>query len=481
VPPSYAGDELASALRSIVGDKYFLDEPTAMIPYVRDSGVFEGVPPSFVVRPGSVEEVIEVIKVANKYKVPIRIRGGGSSYTAAVLPQERREILLDTTRLNRIIEIDEESNSVTVEAGINWSKLLYELKKRGLMTFGGPGSLYTATVGGSVSCASLGAGMSKYGGIGDWILGLQVVLPTGEVIRTGSGINPFAKKFCRYGLGPDLTGLFVGDHGIFGVKTEVTLRTYLLPEVTGEVEYAFQSEEDAFNAFREMANVNEMADTLRLYDADWVREVSRSFHYLEGAKSLVLGYISTYSNKLYEAQKELFDAIARKHGGRETEGKYAKYVHETHHDSYYLIRRTHGIAISAYGQAPLGRVLEIIKSYRKFLRDNQEVVKNYTSYAGIMVTLVSKRHANVYLAIFFPWHLDSDPKARQTILGFWDRCIDFFIEQGGIHYWVGKLIGDRIYLKVPKVQHDFLKTLKKALDPNCILNPGLFLITREGP
>lgn len=58
--------------------------------------------------------------------------------------------------------------------------------------------------------------MSKYGGIGDWILGLQVVLLTGEVIRTGSGINPFAKKFCRYGLGPDLTGLFVGDHGILG-------------------------------------------------------------------------------------------------------------------------------------------------------------------------------------------------------------------------------------------------------------------------
>jgi UDP-N-acetylenolpyruvoylglucosamine reductase len=107
----------------------------------------KGVPPSFVVRPSSVEEVIEVIKVANKYKVPIRIRGRGSSYTATVLPQERREILLDTTRLNRIIEIDEGLNSVTVEAGINWSKLLYELKKRGLMTFGGPGSLYTATVG----------------------------------------------------------------------------------------------------------------------------------------------------------------------------------------------------------------------------------------------------------------------------------------------------------------------------------------------
>jgi hypothetical protein len=76
VPPSYAGNELASALKSIVGDKYFLNEPTAMIPYVRDSGIFEGVPPGFVVRPSSVDEVVEVIKVANKYKVPIRIRGG---------------------------------------------------------------------------------------------------------------------------------------------------------------------------------------------------------------------------------------------------------------------------------------------------------------------------------------------------------------------------------------------------------------------
>jgi len=65
------------------------------------------------------------------------------------------------------------------------------------MTFGGPGSLYTATVGGSVFCASLGAGMSKYGGIGDWILGLQVVLLTSEVIRTGSGINPFCQEILQ--------------------------------------------------------------------------------------------------------------------------------------------------------------------------------------------------------------------------------------------------------------------------------------------
>jgi FAD/FMN-containing dehydrogenase len=463
-------------LKGVVGDKYVLSESTAMIPYTRDSGIYEGLPPELAVRPGSAEEVSEIVRIANTLKVPIRIIGGATSYTAGALPSRRGEILVDPTRLNRVVEIDDDSNSVTVQAGINWSKLGYELKRHGQMTFGGPGSVYSATIGGGVSCASLGAGMSKYGGIGDWLLGLQVVLPTGEIIRTGSGINPFAKKFCRYGLGPDLTGLFVGDHGIFGIKTEVTLRTYPIPEVKGQVEYGFQTEEDAYQAFCEMADVNEISDTLRFYDADWVKATSKSMPYLEGFTSLVMGFMDSHSKKICEAQEELFDNIAQRHNGKETEGKYANYLREKMHDMYYLARRTRGIAVSAYGQAPLRKALQIMKAYRNFLHDNWEIVENYTSYGGIMATVVSKRHVNIYLALFFPWHLDSDPNAKEIILKFWDKCVDFYIEQGGIHYWVGKLIGDRIYLKVPKVQHEFLKALKETLDPNHVLNPGLFLM-----
>ncbi|MEM3794041.1 MAG: FAD-binding oxidoreductase, partial [Candidatus Bathyarchaeia archaeon] len=209
--------------KRIVSERYVLEGLDALIPYIRDAGWWEGDKPDAVVRPGSAEEVSEIIRAANEDRIPITIRGAGSSYTGGALCYGGG-LLLELTRLDGLIELDGESNSVTVQPGMSWAKMNCKLKEMGFHTgFRGPGSGITATIGGAASVSSIWWGAAKYGTVGDQIIGFQVVLPKGEIIRTGSGANPYAKNFCRYGLGPDLSGLFIGDHGVFGVKTEVVM------------------------------------------------------------------------------------------------------------------------------------------------------------------------------------------------------------------------------------------------------------------
>jgi len=135
-------------------------------------------------------------------------------------------------RMNKIINLDQDNLIVTVEAGISWGKLNEYLCHFGLYTgCMGPGSGMTAAVGGSISHHSVGGGgCAKYGACTNQLVSLEVVLPTGDIIETGSQANKYSKSpFNRFGNGPDLAGLFCGDNGIFGVKTQVSLQIFPRP------------------------------------------------------------------------------------------------------------------------------------------------------------------------------------------------------------------------------------------------------------
>ena len=134
--------------------------------------------------------------------------------------------------MNNIVNLDQENLIVTVEAGISWGKLNEYLCHFGLYTGClGPGSGLTASVGGGISHQSVGGGgCAKYGSCTNQLVSLEVVLPTGEIIETGSQANRFSKfPFNRFGNGPDLASLFCGDNGILGVKTQASLQVFPKP------------------------------------------------------------------------------------------------------------------------------------------------------------------------------------------------------------------------------------------------------------
>ena len=219
-------------LENIVKEKYISNSLYVRHAYSRNVDlVLQGVP-DIVIRPKDAQEISEILKIANEENIAVIPRGGGDCEFGGSKPIGDGGIVLETKRMNRVINLDQDNLIVTVEAGISWGKLNEYLCHFGLYTgCMGPGSGMTAAVGGGISHHSVGGGgCAKYGACTNQLVSLEVVLPTGEIINTGSQANKYSKyPFNRFGNGPDLAGLFCGDNGIFGVKTKVSLQVFPKP------------------------------------------------------------------------------------------------------------------------------------------------------------------------------------------------------------------------------------------------------------
>ena len=231
-------DEIRALLRD---GTVSTDEAT--LEFVATDVYRRGTPPIAAIAPNTIEELCAVVGATTKRGFAITVRGGGASYTDAYLPISERSVMIDMARLNRVIDIDERNSTVTVEAGCTWATLHEVLTQKNLRTpFFGPFSGLVATVGGAVSQHAVSHGSGTYGVSAQSVLSLDVVLASGEILRTGSGAikSPDAKirRFFRYS-GPDLTGLFTGDRGALGVKATITLPLLRNPPATETVAFSF--------------------------------------------------------------------------------------------------------------------------------------------------------------------------------------------------------------------------------------------------
>jgi FAD/FMN-containing dehydrogenase len=219
------GTKITRLLSEVVGPERITDRDFDLIPYSRDLSPAKQKLPTHVVLPERKEEIQAILKIANEQNVPIYVRGGGTSHWDAYLAQEPG-IMLDMGRMNKIVEINERDLVVTVQPSCTWAKLDKELRKHGLTYLcseaGGP----AMTVGGSIMKAGSGPhSTAKFGFHGNQdVVTLEMVLPNGDIIQTGSAAWPSAGKFERQCLGPDLAGMFIGAEGILGICTELSVR-----------------------------------------------------------------------------------------------------------------------------------------------------------------------------------------------------------------------------------------------------------------
>lgn len=205
--------------------------------------------PLAVVRPTTVEQVQETLRLAHSHDLSVAVRGGGASYTDGYLAREQRSVLLDLSDLDQILDINEEDCYVTVEAGVTWATLSETLEARGWRTpFRGPFSGFHATIGGSMAQNSLSHGSGAYGISAESVLSFDIVTVDGSLLSTGSaaaGAGPFTRHF-----GPDLTGLFTGDCGALGVKVRVTMPLMRLRPSHQVASFAFPTFEAMHEAMR---------------------------------------------------------------------------------------------------------------------------------------------------------------------------------------------------------------------------------------
>ena len=204
---------LLRQLQSLLGVEHVVTDPAECEVYSTDI-YRRGETAMAVVRPGSSADVAQIVQLSAAAGVAVVPRGGGASYTDGYAPAERESILIDTSRMNRILELNERDGYVVVEVGVTWATLNEALAAKGLRTpFFGPFSGLAATVGGSLSQNSVTWGTGVFGVSGETTLCVEVVLGDGRLVRTGSWGAANGVPFMR-SYGPDLTGLFMGDCGV---------------------------------------------------------------------------------------------------------------------------------------------------------------------------------------------------------------------------------------------------------------------------
>src|ERR671910_1600029 len=268
-PPAALSD-VEEALVSALGDAVST-APERLDAYVADTywpalyAAAAGTPiarPDVVVRPRTEEEVAEVVRLADEHRVPVVPWGGGSGTQGGCLPVHGG-IVIDLTALDKIVEIDEVSMTVTAQAGVNGRHLEAELNAHGLMLPHYPASVEWATVGGYIAARGSGVLSTRYGKIEDLVLTLRVATPATGLIDT-VGVP-------RHAVGPELTQLFVGSEGTLGVITRATLAIIPLPEERRFAVVAFPSVGAGVEAIRRTLQLGHRPSVVRMYDEDATR------------------------------------------------------------------------------------------------------------------------------------------------------------------------------------------------------------------
>jgi alkyldihydroxyacetonephosphate synthase len=264
-------DQFRAELESVLGDGAVSQDPERLDAYVTDTywlalhAQAEGEPlgrPELVVRPTSEQEVETAVRMAGEHGVPVVAWGGGSGTQGGSVPIHGG-LVIDLTGLDRIVEIDERSYTVTCEAGVNGDRLERELNARGLMLPHYPASSRWATVGGYVAARGSGVLSTRYGKIEDLVLSLRVVLAGGELIET--------VPVPRHAVGPELTQLFVGSEGTLGIITQVTLQVVPLPAARRFATLRFPDIGAGVDSIRRALAVGVRPSVIRMYDDEATR------------------------------------------------------------------------------------------------------------------------------------------------------------------------------------------------------------------
>jgi glycolate oxidase len=211
--------EHVEAFKKIVGEQYVFVDEEVLSHYAHDETEDLHFLPDVVIKPASVEEISAILKLCNQYKIPVTPRGAGTGLSGGALPH-LGGVLLSIERLNKIINIDERNLQVTTEAGVITEVLQDAVKEKGLFYPPDPSSRGSCMIGGNISENSGGPKAVKYGVVKDYVMNLEVVLPTGEIIWTGANV-------LKNATGYNLTQLMVGSEGTLGIVTKAVLK--LLP------------------------------------------------------------------------------------------------------------------------------------------------------------------------------------------------------------------------------------------------------------
>ncbi len=487
------------ALQDAVGTDYVSDKDFMTYAYARgiDSALPPN-PPDYVVKPGTTEEVAEIVRLANKYKTAVIPRGGGCCLMGGSKPIEKGGILLDTARMHKIINIDENTLTVTFETGITWAELNAKLNELGYYTGNlGPGSGISAVVGGGLSHHSVGGGGgAKYGSCTEHVVALEVVLPNGDIVNTGSNASIYTKEpFCRFGFGPDLTGLFLGDNGLLGIKTKATLEIFPRPKYHAAKTFTIE-EPSAENSAKIWLAWRKRGD-LGIYDSQWwtqlmvigtqiLTDVPMIKPWIGLDKAVFFYTIEAETEEQLEANVKIVDQICKEHGCTEMgpelkDGNWAKWHYEEqgHWLNFHGIWGGMGpgsIPLTTEHHVPIHRFPYMAHKLDEWEAAHKaELDANGGMQSGISTALLCGHTTVEVDSGLLAW---DKPGYREKNMELWKSQIEMVIREGGMPYMLGEIFSKGLIdtEAFEGTYYQFLKNVKQILDPNRVLSPGKFYL-----
>jgi glycolate oxidase subunit GlcD len=459
--------KIADELKKIVGEKFVIyDDDEKLEPYSHDEipGSDYRAMPEVVVRPRTAEEIAQIMKLANREMIPVTPRGAGSGLSGGAVPVYGGIVVL-VDRMNKILEIDKDNLMITVEPGVISNDINESVSEYGLFYAGYPMSLETCFIGGNVAENAGGGKAVKYGVTSRYVLGLEVVTPTGEIVQLGG-------KLIKDVTGYNILQLMVGSEGTLGFFTKIILKLMPLPKIQVDLLCLFNTSEEAINAVPKIMTEGgliptsiEFMDKLAVKGAcDYLNETLP----YENAGAMLLISVDGSDKQQVEAEYEEIGEFCEKAGATEV------YVADnpTTSERIWKIRRNIAEAYGVFSSRQCGEDIVVPPaSIPVIIGEFEKISKKF----DIMIPCFGHAgdgnlHARIVANPEWTdeyWH-DALPKILEDLYALTKKLGGTLSGEHGIGCKRKKYI-NRV---VSEEYIDMMRLIKNAFDPNYVLNPG---------
>ncbi|HEA67307.1 MAG TPA: FAD-binding protein [Desulfobacterales bacterium] len=405
------------------------------------------------------QQISEILKIANKEKIPVIPRGAGTGLSGMAVPI-KGGIVLDLSRMNKIVKISIQDRLAIVQPGVVYAELENALSPYGFFFPPDPASGKVSTLGGNVATNAGGLKGAKYGTTRDYVLGLQVVLPDGRVMRTGS-------KTMKSVSGYDLTRLFVGSEGTLGVVTEIILKINPRPTVTSTALATFDRLDDAGRVVSQIMFTGIIPSALEILGRHTIQAINQNTDLnLPEVDAMILAETDGHTAEETDFQMKKIISVFQKNNPREI--KSAKTEEEAR--ELWMARK------SAYGVLARIKTHFVLEDVTVPMANISDMLKGIEAIADkYHLQIATFGHAgdgNLHPQILYDGY-DAEEVARveTAISDLFQLAIDLDGTLTGEH-GIGLSKARYMALEHDPVALQMMRTLKKTFDPNQILNPG---------
>ena len=516
---------LIASLRTLCGEQAVADDAAARRLAGHDIFFEAAMDPECVVAPDSVAALARAVAQITAAGLAVAPRGGGMSYTQGYLPA-CPYVCIDVSRLNRVLEVNTDDLFVTVEAGCTWAQVHAALAGSGFITpYGGPLSGLRATVGGALSQNSMFFGAGQHGSAAETVLGLQVVLASGELLTTGSAAFEGNSAFARWG-GPDMTGLFIGDCGALGIKAVATLRLIAAPAAQGYASCGFPTVADmvgaqvalmraglgsecfgidAYKAVHSAQTGNKLAQVGA--GVKTLSQLARSgpslMSGLKAAAGVALtgtGYLGVHPYSIHltldgdspahvDERLAHVATIVQAHHGKAQPTSVPQVLRAQPFQPLRSVLGYNGDRwVPVHGIVPLSQALAAVQAVEALIhRHAADMARHQVVYSPLTANIdraflfepcfywpdrIKPLHVDVLgAALTAPWQQrPAAPDALALVTRLWHECADCLDRFGAVHFQIGRAYRYADRLAAPT--RSLVMALKQTLDPRGLMNPG---------